>query len=194
MFDDETIDSIEASVSHLGLETGGKWFRAANKTVSGKQVNKVAIIVPYRDRPKNLKIFARYMHEFLIRQGRVNYGIYLVEPAPSLPFNRALLLNIGFKEALQDEPAAAAYECFIFHDVDMVPENEKNEYMCDLSYPKQFATSISIYEYSEIDYFRNRYMGGVTAYTRDQYEKINGYSNLFFGWGGEGLVISCLLR
>jgi predicted glycosyltransferase involved in capsule biosynthesis len=29
------------------------------------------------------------------------------------------------------------------------------------------------------------HMGGVTAFTAEQFVKVNGYSNKFSGWGGE---------
>ena len=36
-------------------------------------------------------------------------------------FNRGMLLNIGFTEAMKDQE----WDCFIFHDVDLLPENDK---------------------------------------------------------------------
>ena len=37
-------------------------------------------------------------------------------------FNRASLMNIGYLEARKSYP----YDCYVFHDVDLIPENSCN--------------------------------------------------------------------
>ncbi|NXP81593.1 B4GT4 galactosyltransferase, partial [Ramphastos sulfuratus] len=100
-----------------------------------------------------------------------------VNAAGSTKFNRAKLLNVGYLEALKE----ANWDCFIFHDVDLVPENDFNIYMCDRQ-PKHLVVGRNNTGYR----LRYRgYFGGVTALTRDQFSKVNGFSNNYWGWGGE---------
>ena len=73
----------------------------------------------------------------------LTYQIFIIEPKENLEFNRGLLLNIGYLEALKE----MNFDCFVFHDVDMLPENPKNIYVCDKQNPTQMAISISIYKY-----------------------------------------------
>jgi hypothetical protein len=50
-----------------------------------------------------------------------------------------MLMNIGFNEAQLME----RFECFIFHDVDLLPENDRNPYTCpEDGKPRQMAFSI----------------------------------------------------
>ncbi len=130
-------------LNHLNLRPGGKWISPESDLRFNQ--NKLALIVPYRNREINLKAFLIYMHRFLTEQKINHYVIYVIEPSKDIRFNRARLLNIGYLEALKEDN----YTCFIFHDVDMLPENLKeNVYECDPIYPKQMAISISIYNYS----------------------------------------------
>ncbi|KAG7274370.1 hypothetical protein CRUP_028691, partial [Coryphaenoides rupestris] len=78
-------------------------------------------------------------------------------------FNRAKLLNVGYIEALKDRD----WDCFVFHDVDLVPEDDRNLYMCD-SQPKHMVVG------------RN-----ATGYKYEQFKRVNGFSNTYWGWGGE---------
>ena len=41
-------------------------------------------------------------------------------------FNKAMIMNAGFKEVMKID----TYDCIIFHDVDMIPENDNNFYRC----------------------------------------------------------------
>jgi beta-1,4-galactosyltransferase 1 len=140
---------------------------------------KISIIVPFRDRDAHLNIFLLHMHRLLTKQ-QIDYGIYLIEPIKGITFNRGLLMNIGFIESLKD--SQNYWKCFIFHDVDLIPEDERNIYSCP-QMPRHMSIDVSTLNYRLL---YEELFGGVTAFTREQYVKCNGFSNLFFGWGGEG--------
>ncbi|XP_015451172.1 beta-1,4-galactosyltransferase 4 isoform X2 [Pteropus alecto] len=91
-----------------------------------KALQRVAILIPHRNREKHLMYLLEHLHPFLQRQ-QLEYGIYIIHQAGSKKFNRAKLLNVGYLEALKDEN----WDCFIFHDVDLVPENDLNLYRCE---------------------------------------------------------------
>ncbi|XP_052679156.1 beta-1,4-galactosyltransferase 4-like isoform X2 [Crassostrea angulata] len=142
-----------------------------------KSRQNVAVLIPFRDRESHLRIFLNHMHPFLMRQ-QLQYGIYVVEQTKELKFNRGILFNIGFKEASND----SNYDCFILHDVDLLPENDFNIYSCPADHPKHLSVAIDKLNY-KLPYPTN--FGGVTAVTKEQFEAINGFSNIFYGWGGE---------
>ncbi len=143
-----SFSQISDELKHLNLKAGG--IRISNKNLNenkivAKNQLRLAIIVPYRDRETNLHLFLFFMHQFLSKQN-VYYGIYLVEPLENLKFNRAMLINIGFVESNKDK--TKKFNCYIFHDVDMLPENQKNIYECDFKFPKQMAIAVNINSYS----------------------------------------------
>ncbi|MEE6467710.1 hypothetical protein FKM82_008023 [Ascaphus truei] len=137
---------------------------------------RVAILIPHRNREKHLLYLLDNLHPFLQRQ-QLEYGIYVIHQAGNLKFNRAKLLNVGYLEALKEEQ----WDCFILHDVDLVPENDFNLYLCD-SEPKHLVVGRNVTGY-RLRY--KGYFGGVTAMTKGQFAKVNGYSNNYWGWGGE---------
>ena len=141
---------VTHELKHLNLRVGGKRVQTPNKNINlskiiSKKQLRLAVIVPYRNRETNLHIFLLFMHQFLSKQN-VYYGIYIVEPMKDLKFNRAMLINIGFVESNKEN--RDNWNCFIFHDVDMLPENERNIYECDLKFPKQMAIAVNINSYS----------------------------------------------
>ena len=72
---------------------------------------------------------------------------------------------------------------FTFHDVDLIPENDKLLYKCDhLSRPRHLSAGVNKFNY-KLPYAK--IFGGVVQIPGDKFEKINGYSNMFWGWGGE---------
>ncbi len=146
-----------------------------------KLKHNLALIVPYRNREEHLRIFLPHMRKYLADH-KIENAIYIIEQEEGKQFNRAKLLNIGFLEAAKD------HDYFVFHDVDMLPENVGYEYQ---EAPTHLAAAASQFNYS-LPY--EEYFGGVTMFDRQSFNKINGYSNEYWGWGGEDDDIRCRCR
>ena len=117
------------------------------------------------------------MIPFLDQQPSLNYRIYVVNQTDELPFNRAKLLNVGFVESMVD----FNWTCLIFHDIDLLPLNTTNNYTCS-DRPLHMSARINIFDY-KVPYAG--IFGGVSALTPQHFTLVNGFSNLFWGWGGE---------
>uniref|UniRef100_A0A8D0GNW1 Beta-1,4-galactosyltransferase n=1 Tax=Sphenodon punctatus TaxID=8508 RepID=A0A8D0GNW1_SPHPU len=147
---------------------------------------KTAIIVPHRNREKHLRHFLYYLHPFLQRQ-QLYYRIYLIHQTGNSTFNRAKLLNVGVREALKDED----WDCLLLHNVDLIPENDYNLYVCDDYYPRHMASAMEKFQYS-LPYWS--FFGGVSALTPEHYMKMNGFPNTYWDTGGEDDDIAARIR
>jgi hypothetical protein len=156
------------------IELGGHW-----KPNECKSNFKIAIIIPYRDRLIQLKVLIHYLHLILQRQ-QLDYRIFVVEPTtPSnVRFNKGRVMNAAFIEALKID---SSIECFIFHDVDLIPEDDRIMYTCP---PRPRHLSVAIDRFNYILPY-SYLVGGVFVISTQIYKKINGYSNMYWGWGGE---------
>lgn len=54
-------------------------------------------------------------------------------------------MNIGFREAMREED----WDCLFFHDVDLIPEDDRNTYICDAN-PKHAAIAMDKFGYKYI--------------------------------------------
>ena len=111
---------------------------------------------------------------------KVMYGVYVVEQVGNTPFNRAMLMNVGAAEAVKQQVSFKTvylgiflnfnstqdYQCFIFHDVDLLPEDDRNLYTCPIQ-PRHMSVSIDSFLY-RLPY--DDIFGGVSALTVDQFQ------------------------
>lgn len=72
------------------------------------------------------------------------------------------------------------------HDVDLIPEHDDIFYTCDAKHPKH--TTLRVRKLNDTSHYSTFYeflIGGVLLLTFDMYKQANGFSNLYWGWGGE---------
>lgn len=148
---------------------------------------KLGLIVPYRNRPKHLELFQKRVTRYLDRH-KIPYEIIIVEQDEAKLFNRGMLLNIGFAYAKKMN-----CDYVVFHDVDMVPLHVDYSYS---KFPVHLATGFKQEDWETPRMLFDTYFGGVTMFTVDDFEKIDGYSNKYWGWGYEDddLLLRCVKK
>lgn len=146
-----SIGPIDIDVSYSSLESIEQRFQGRlepggcfKPTECQQQNNRVAIIIPYRDRVAHLSIFLKNIHPFLMKQ-QADYGVFVVEQFGADLFNRATLLNIGFLEARK----LSHWDCFIFHDVDLIPLDDRNLYRCPKQ-PRHMSVAIDTMQFKYV--------------------------------------------
>ena len=179
IIDEKKYDYVEKWIKYnnlFNLDTKLKTVLYIDE-VKYDDTTKTAIIVPYRDnkyqdRKTQLEQFIEHFHDYI-----KNLDIYVVEQSDDgKKFNRGCLLNCGYDIAKKKKN----YDMYIFHDVDLLsPISIRNIYTYKSQNPIHIA-SLWTEKYNFLNFF-----GGITSFDSDTYNKINGYPNNFFGWGGE---------
>ncbi|XP_013382853.1 beta-1,4-galactosyltransferase 4-like [Lingula anatina] len=169
---DVNVTSTLEDIKHaMPAMTWGKW-----QPTDCKSSHRVAIIIPYRNRRHHLCLLLRYLHPFLQRQ-QLHYRIFLAEQAGVGTWNKGRVMNAGYLEAAK----LFDFQCVIFHDVDLVPEDDRNSYGCHDT-PLHMSSAPSQDKYKTL---YKSLVGGVLKFPREHFLKVNGYSNEYWGWGGE---------
>ncbi|KAK6963002.1 beta-N-acetyl-D-glucosaminide beta-1 4-N-acetylglucosaminyl-transferase, partial [Biomphalaria glabrata] len=102
---------------------------------------RLAVIFPYRNRYQHLHVVLHNLLPILKRQ-QVDVTFFVIEQSALSTFNRGALQNIGFLEAQK----LSSFDCYIFHDVDLIPLNDNNLYRCE-SNPRHFAVALNKFNY-----------------------------------------------
>lgn len=140
--------------------------------------HKLAVVVPFRDRFDELLHFVPIMTKFLTNQlGKNSFEIFIINQADNNRFNRAALINVGYIVGLEHN-----CDYMVMHDVDLLPNNDGLNYR----FPGESSKYVHLaspeyhpkYHYAE-------YIGGVLLLTMNNFDRMNGMSNNYWGWGRE---------
>ncbi|KAH8315195.1 hypothetical protein KR074_005484 [Drosophila pseudoananassae] len=136
--------------------------------------HKMALLVPFRDRFEELLQFVPHITKFLKRQN-VAHHIFVLNQVDRYRFNRASLINVGFQFT------SNVYDYIAMHDVDLLPMNDDLRY----EYPSDLGPLHIAGPKLHPKYHYENFVGGILLVRREQFQKMNGMSNQYWGWGLE---------
>tara|TARA_B110000977_G_scaffold199149_1_gene285719 strand:- start:500 stop:2608 length:2109 start_codon:yes stop_codon:yes gene_type:complete len=164
--------------------------------------NNMELIVAFRDsgnfyRSKQLSVFVDQMKSIfdsitnltitIIEQesNRDDYDklptITKVKDSNMAKFNLGRLKNIGYKLTKHKKK-----QYFILSDIDLIPSEDLIDSYLSIPNNDQFIhLAAEGTRYSHSNSKNKNFLGGCLSFSKESFEKSNGYPNNFWGWGGE---------
>lgn len=128
-----------------------------------------AILIPYRDRAEHLAALLPVLHAHL---AAIPHRVFVIEQVDNKPFNRGKLFNAGFRML------GPEHTTVVLHDVDLVPEHAD---YANITQPTHLSAHCSQFQHGPPALC----FGGVVAFPVEQFRRVNGFSNDYWGWGAE---------
>ena len=129
----------------------------------------ILFIIPYRDRAQQQSFFSRHMTTIM---ANIPHKMLYVHQLDNREFNRGALKNIGFMVAKEMYPDDYKQMTLVFNDIDTMPlvpgylDYETKSGIIKHFYGFQFT------------------LGGIVSITGEDFERMNGFPNLW-AWGYE---------
>ncbi len=130
---------------------------------------KPLIIIPYRDRQIHLDCLLSQLQRYF-----PTIPVCIAEQDDNGTWNKGLLFNAAVTEI------GSEYGYYILHDVDFIPHPTVNYSPTEL--PCLLSTECSQFNYTHL---YPTFFGGVVGISKEMYYWVNGFSNMFRGYGGE---------
>ena len=144
-------------------------------------MKRLAVILPYDE--QHIENFVNHFDATV--DG--DYKLVFMKQKSNRPLNKGKLFNIGYM--LHKDK----YDYFCFHDSDLIPISDECDYsfegkpisLVGMRNKIEFGDQLEVQNFDNYSLPYDEYFGGAILFSKEHFQKVNGYSNEYWGVGYE---------
>lgn len=149
---------------------------------------KIAVIFPYREQvQQNRSQQLKDTLDYYTKLNKPNIDYYIIEQGNDKPFNRGVLINAGHDILKKSN---LGYENEVHHDIDV----QADETLIKYFYSDNVVAASQSDNPINKPIYNKDFFGLMVILPVNIMEQVNGYSNMFWGWGSEDVNIRNRIR